>query len=289
LALLSVILTDSLDFSGERSKVFSVMCYRGFLHKTNTGKTPIQTVVILCRRKGGGTMITKRDLAIFILALCSIATLLMVKPVLSPPPYPYDPWSDLNDDGHITYLDLGELLSHYGGTAELSDWNKTAFLLQLNVTYPELLARLDSLNNTNIELQSRVDNLTASLMETQTKLDNLNATLTQQISDVEAELDVLNATKLGKPYFDSGWTEVILGDTLVPHTCNTTNVIVYMIGKQTGGTAHQKDYGGWQRSDSTWYGAYWYDLTETHIRVHRHGNDGDWQWVRVFMWKIPQS
>jgi hypothetical protein len=191
----------------------------------------------------------------------------------------YDPWNDLNDDGWINGKDgiiLGKIFGANG-----TPINKTALLL-------ELQARIDSLNATNLELQSRVDNLTASMLETQMELDNLNATLIQQTSDLETELAVLNDTKLGKPDFDSGWTSVILGDTLIPHTCNTTNVIVYMIGKQTGGAAHQKDYGGWM-GNINWYGAYWYDLTETHIRVHRHGNDGDWQLVRIFMWKIPQS
>lgn len=270
-------------------------------------------------------MITKRDLIIILATFCLTFALFTIVPVGSNYKTSgigeYDPWIDPNYDGTVNILDCILISNHWDTTG--TPLNKTE-LLNMNDTLAEILARIDSLNNTNAVLQSKVDNLTASLAETQielgnlnntdisqnssiiflmskvdnltaslaetqTKLNSMNATLTQQMSDLEDELYILNATKLGKPDFDSGWTAVILGDTLIPHTCNTTNVIVYMIGKQVGGTAQQKDYGGWQSSVGNWYGAYWYDLTDTHIRVHRHGNDGDWQMVRIFMWKIPQS
>lgn len=193
-------------------------------------------------------MIRKRDLMVAVLCTFVLTSVLLMVTTTRSQTEEYDPWIDINDDGAIDIYDLIAVGSNFGATG-----------LPLNKT---------------------------ALLELDAKIDLLNATLTQQIEDLETEIYAMNATKLGKPDYDSGWQSVIAGDTLIPHTCNTTDVIVYIVGKQDGGTSHQKDYGGWQ-GNLNWYGAYWYDLTDTHIRVHRHGNDGDWQLVRIFMWKIP--
>jgi hypothetical protein len=91
------------------------------------------------------------------------------------------------------------------------------------------------------------------------------------------------------PAWDSKWTPIGKGDTKLYHNLNTTDVFVYMIGKDSDGFVHQKDYGGWSYPVNVWYGAYWYHLDENSITVHRHGGDGDWVQVRVMIWKIPPT
>lgn len=72
------------------------------------------------------------------------------------------------------------------------------------------------------------------------------------------------------------------------HNLGTTDVIVYIVGKKTlGGAIHQIDYGGYHAVH--YYGVYWHKLTNTEVTVHRHGDDGNWEYVRVMIWKIPEA
>ena len=221
-------------------------------------------------------MVTKKDIAVAILAtFCLTSTLFMIAPTRSQTETPeYDPWTDLNDDGIIDIFDIVQVALAF--EAEGEPINKTLLLQQVNDTYSSLLSRIDSLNSTLLAMQSNCTNLMTTLMA-----------LNQTVEDLESEIIAMNATGLGKPNYDSGWVSTILVDKEITHNLNTTNVIVYMIGKATlYGEIHQKDYGGWM-GNINWYGAYWYGLTTTDIVIHRHGNDGDWVYARIFMWIIP--
>ena len=94
---------------------------------------------------------------------------------------------------------------------------------------------------------------------------------------------------INKPAWDSKWTSIGTGDTKIYHNLNTTDVIVCMLGKDSYGNVHQKDYGGYRYPLGSWYGAYWYNLDNESITVHRHGDDGDWIQVRIMIWKIPPT
>ncbi len=96
---------------------------------------------------------------------------------------------------------------------------------------------------------------------------------------------------IGKPDFDSGWLSLSPGDKEIAHPLKTTDVIVYMVGKKTSeGAPHQMEYGGFVNTVGVlvndYRGAYWHKLTAGSITVHRHGNDENWEYVRVLMWKI---
>lgn len=64
-------------------------------------------------------MMTKRDVSIVLLTFClTSAFFMMTSRTGADWPQPYDAWTDLNDDGRINYVDLGELLSQYGATGD---------------------------------------------------------------------------------------------------------------------------------------------------------------------------
>lgn len=197
----------------------------------------------------------------------------------------------------------------------------------LNTSFIDLEAYLETkitnLNTSLVQLQSRVDNLNYTMTSTvndlnaqivemnatitdlrteinilSAKVDNLNSTLASRINDLndqiawlKTELGILNATKLGKPKYDSGWVTLIAGQNKnFTHNLNTTNVLVYMIGKDADGAndIHQINFGG-ETDNWQYWGAYWFDLTETKIMVRRQPQDIDWDEVRIMIWKIPES
>jgi hypothetical protein len=157
----------------------------------------------------------------------------------------YDPWCDINDDGLIDIVDLVNLAIRFGG--EGTPINKTALLLKVNATFTQLLAEIDSLN--------------ASLKALKT------------------------GGFIGAPAWDSQWQPIVKGDTFFYHNQNTTDVVVYMMGKDSNGYIHQKFYGG-DGNVAQIFGAYWYNLDEDSITVHRCGDDSIWVQVRIMIWKI---
>jgi hypothetical protein len=242
-------------------------------------------------------MITKRDLIIVLATFCLAFALFTIVPVGSNYKTSglgvYDPWIDSNDDGRINILDCIALSGVFGTTG--TPINKTALLL-------ELQARIDSLNATNLELQSKVDLLNASLLESQSRIDDLNASLASQInvlmtqmvtmnatiSDLRADITVLNATKLGKPDYDSGWTAIAQGANVhFNHGLGTTEVLVYVIGKCPGFGIHQLYY-GLDYYDVVDRGICWWNLDTNGINVIRGQTDTAYEQVRVMLWKIPQ-
>jgi hypothetical protein len=109
-----------------------------------------------------------------------------------------------------------------------------------------------------------------------------------RIADLETELAVLNATKLGQLDYDSTWYNISKGESIIlTHNLGTTDVIIYMIGNDTDGAhyIHQIGFGG-DNYFSGAGGAYWYELTATTIKTTRAANDNDWDQMRVLIWKI---
>lgn len=95
-----------------------------------------------------------------------------------------------------------------------------------------------------------------------------------------------------KPDFDSGWQSLSPGNKEIIHSLNTTEAIVYIIGKKTSeGAPHQMEYGGFINTvgivANDYRGVYWHKLTPNTITIHRHGNDENWEYIRVLMWKMP--
>ena len=130
-----------------------------------------------------------------------------------------------------------------------------------------------------------------AIADLQTKVNSLNNTVIEQqaqISELQNQLDVLNATKLGTPDYDSGWTPIAQNSyNTFMHGLGTTEVLVYVIGRLVDYNSqyniHQRNYGGNLEA-----GVYWNKLTENGIEVVRNSNDGTWSEVRVMLWKIPQ-
>jgi hypothetical protein len=236
-------------------------------------------------------MMIKKDLVLAVLCtFCLTATLFTAVTRTSSSSKPYDPWMDYLDDGRIDIHDLVYLISIYESFGE--PINKTAILYQLQ-------ARINSLNTSllNLEayLNTRIVTLNASLLDLEayltTRMTNLEALVAEQqsrIAELESEIAVLNATKLGKPDWDSGWFSIPAGETRVKnHDLNTTNVLVYMIGYDYNGYEyHQINYGG-DSNGGTNLGAWWCKLTETTIEIWRHASDQRWDLTRVMIWKIP--
>jgi hypothetical protein len=226
-------------------------------------------------------MTSKKDLIIAVLiTFCLTATLFTIVPTKSGNGSSYDPWKDLNDDGVIDSTDLGMLGTSWATTGD--PVNKTALLL-------ELQAKIESLNASLL-------NLEAYLITRITDLETMIAQQQTRISELETQLSILNATKLGKPDYDSfedpevgGWRYL---QPDVPwrfdHHLNTTNVIVYLVfsNDSIGTNINHHWYGG-QNSGTWWGGAWWSELTKDYIMVTRYAHSNECAYVRVMIWKIP--
>jgi len=276
-------------------------------------------------------MVTKRDLIITVMAtFCLTATLFVIIPINSSPDIGgYNPWLDIDDDGKIDMRDVSEVCRAFGARGD--PINKTALLYEVNDTFTELLSKIDGLNDSVIALQSDVAYLTTKIAVLQTELAILNATLTQQIENLEAtianletslvslqdrvtdlevrtaemnativeletKLAILNATKLGKPDYDSfeeygGWKYIEPDDHWrFDHELNTTNVMIYLVfSNDTTGTNINHRYYGTTISSDFWAGAWWCDLTNDYVMVYRYAESDECAYVRVMIWKIPES
>lgn len=228
-------------------------------------------------------MVKKKDLVIVALAtFCLTATLLLTIPTRSQTPSgTYDPWIDINDDGTINILDAIVLSNHFLESG--IPINKTALLL-------DLLARIDSLNATIIQQQNTINNLNNTIMELQNTTNYLNTT----VDYLNQTVIVLNSTKgLGKPDYDSGWVPLTGYYILLGHNLNTTNIMVYMVGKAAGtDMPHQRALGGdiTTLNNDHSYGAFWgcYDQNTIAVSQALRGYpDNWWATVRVLIWKIP--
>lgn len=264
--------------------------------------------------KGRGDSMIKKDLVIAVLAtFCLTATLFMTVPTKSL--LQYDVWRDIDDNGKIDMIDLWMVQQQYGAIG--TPINKTELLLELqskidslnssllnleayletrmasqDALIADLQSKVNNLNASLLDSQMKTDNLNASLMQLQSTVDSLNATFNERTNDLETEIAILDATKLGKPNYDSGWYYLSAGSNVVlTHNLGTTNVLVYMIGKYSDSAApyiHQVQYGG---DDTSWYlwGAFWSELQTTTIRITRQRDDSNWNAIRVFIWKIPNA
>lgn len=130
------------------------------------------------------------------------------------------------------------------------------------------------------DLQARVNILTNTVTEQQA-----------QISELQSQIDILNATKLGTPDYDSGWILMTRGEVItLNHNLGTTELLVYFVGKyDADGTIHQWMYGGGYDDNQ---GAVWFGLTNNQIKIERFIGDvrvpeGQWSQGRVMLWKIP--
>ena len=186
----------------------------------------------------------------------------------------YCAWMDFDEDGDIDLYDAIMLVKIYGSKG--TPLNKTELC--------DHEARIE-------KLETRTDQMIIDMLSLLTQLIALEA----KVEELEIKLDILNATKLGKPDYDTfeeygGWAQLPTGeDKMFTHNLDTTNVLVYMVGyhPNTSPYIHQIEYGG--NDGLGRFGVYWHDLTTTSIYVHRNTNDGTWQYVRVMIWKIPES
>ncbi len=177
------------------------------------------------------------------------------------PPEPtgtYSPWGDLNDDGVIDIFDIVWLSGRYKETG--TPVNKTALLYNVSDTLGALNAQVDELQSYIDILQIRVE-----VLENQSKW-------------------------MVAPSFDSGWISINPGDRYYFfHNQNTTNVLVYVIGKNASGFIHQwrigMDYDS-NFGSSADYGLFWSRLDTNAISVVRGPSDWEWDEVRVMIWKI---
>ena len=107
----------------------------------------------------------------------------------------------------------------------------------------------------------------------------------EAIYDLEERLESIECCNkagfLNAPAYDSGWITIEEGEeTVFTHNLNTTEVFVYMIGKDTDQIykIHQYEYGGT-------YWAYWHNLDSNNISVTA---EWPWDYVRVMIWRIPE-
>jgi hypothetical protein len=107
----------------------------------------------------------------------------------------------------------------------------------------------------------------------------------EAIYDLEDQLDSIECGNktgfMSAPAYDSGWLSMKEGEeTVFAHNLDTTEVFVYVIGKDTEEIykIHQYEYGGT-------YWAYWHKLDSNNISVTSYY---PWDHVRVIIWRIPE-
>jgi len=199
-------------------------------------------------------------LNIILLTIFSASYLLVNTTAETTNTHGYDPWVDLDDDGDIDLYDAVELLTRYGSKG--TPINKTQLLL-------ELMQKIEALNATIIEQQNTINLLNETVI-------------------------YLNNTKgLGPPDYDSGWRPLSMGQQLyLTHNLNTTELIVYLVGRYDSGYTwmHQYSFGS-QLDGGAQHGAWW-ATCNTYIIIYRglhdHTSFQPWNYVRAIIWKIPE-
>lgn len=90
------------------------------------------------------------------------------------------------------------------------------------------------------------------------------------------------------PEYDSGWRTINQNQTLLlVHNLGTTDLLVYVMGRDETYGIHQIFFGGTGWTDHTeYYGINWYYLTDVSITVYRGETDPYWESVRVMIWEI---
>lgn len=92
---------------------------------------------------------------------------------------------------------------------------------------------------------------------------------------------------MGLPNYDSGWVSINQGQTLtLTHNLDTTELLIYVVGKGGGAEINQQQYGGDINQLGQGGGLYWKNLNNTAIKVTRYSDDGVYPQVRVQIWKI---
>jgi prefoldin subunit 5 len=218
----------------------------------------------------------------------------------------YDPWADVDGptsgvpDGTINMRDVTyEIVrfNSFGTPIDRELINTTQMQIDgLNLKIDQLNATIVDLNSKISALEGNYSTLLDRLDAYDSMLNEMNATITQlQNSNAELYdlLDIMNATKMGKPDADSGWMNIPADMThylVYNHNLNTTEVLVYMIGKYSNTTSpyiHQYGFGADNYASGV-FGAAWSDLTSTSIKLTRFNQDTNWVNIRVMLWKIPQ-
>jgi len=112
---------------------------------------------------------------------------------------------------------------------------------------------------------------------------------TQGIQGPQGEQGIQGESGFGTPDYDSGWTAIAAGETIVKaHVLGTTNVYVYLIGRNGEGLLHQLDYGWTQAGgiSTGHHGAAWHSLDTDLISITRGDLDANWVQFRVMIWII---
>jgi len=112
------------------------------------------------------------------------------------------------------------------------------------------------------------------------------------ISGLESRIETLENQSLPQgfinaPAYDSGWMRLPFDSWInLTHNLNTTELSVYMIGRNSFGV-HQIKYGGdfWYTPTTIFYdGAWWRNLSNTTILIINRS----WTDIRVMIWKISE-
>jgi len=82
------------------------------------------------------------------------------------------------------------------------------------------------------------------------------------------------------PAYDSGWVAIPkTPEQTFEHGLGTTEVFVYVIGRNPENNVHQIRYGEY---------FHWLNLTENEITVDRNPAESFWEEVRIQIWKVSQ-
>lgn len=105
-----------------------------------------------------------------------------------------------------------------------------------------------------------------------------------------ASLDQDDMGFVNVPAFDSGWVSPNINDeTVIAHGLGTTEVLVFITGKDTDlNTVHQFRYGGDCTMAPHYRGVAWYNMNSTHISLWTYRDEDRWDYVRVQMWYIQE-
>jgi hypothetical protein len=150
--------------------------------------------------------------------------------------------------------------------------------------FDELLERL-------MGVEDEVEELSDDVLVLETSLDLLD-----RIHELELRIAVLETSDceesngFSEPGYDSDWQTISAGSSeFITHNLGTTELFVYLVGKDNDVTVHQ-DYLGmelWFEEGPHLHGIQWATNGENEVVVSRLSDDNTWDEFRILIWELP--
>ena len=113
---------------------------------------------------------------------------------------------------------------------------------------------------------------------------------TTKLDKINEIIAAINANASGKlatdPDYDSNWFALASGSVTKTHDLDTDNLLIQVLGKDTGSEGIMNIRVGGIGGGSGFRGGYYKNVTTTQITVQRESGDALWDQWRIQLWKL---